>query len=160
MNFLEQLAAEWYRYQGYFVRTNVRTDKLSHGGYAGEMDVLAYEPNKGEFVHIETSTDALRVLDREKRMRRKFNLSHEAYERAFNVKVRQVRKIAVCSSKTKSDGLRWGDIEMKTIKEFLNEIWDTIADTDFIHAAVPETFPLLRMMQMTAWAVKPPQRTK
>ena len=59
MNFLEKLAAEWYEYKGYFVRTNVRFGKRPKGGYIGEMDVVAYNPEKQDFVHIETSTDAI-----------------------------------------------------------------------------------------------------
>jgi len=33
MNFLEGLAAEWYSYSGYFVRTNIKTRKRPKGGY-------------------------------------------------------------------------------------------------------------------------------
>jgi len=112
MNFLESLAAEWYGYRGYFVRSNVRTEKLPRGGYAAELDVLAYSPTEGELVHVETSSDALVWPEREKRMKRKFRLPHEAYERIFNVRVGKVRKIAVCGYSYQSNGLKWGDIEV------------------------------------------------
>ncbi len=42
MNFLEQLAAEWFEYTGYFVRANARARKRSAGGWDMELDVLAY----------------------------------------------------------------------------------------------------------------------
>ncbi len=51
MNFLEQLVAEWYRYTGHFVRTNVRFEKRAKGGWAGEMDILAYLPERGNVSH-------------------------------------------------------------------------------------------------------------
>ncbi len=36
-NFLEQLVAEWYEHQGYFVRRNVQVGKRTKGGYEGEL---------------------------------------------------------------------------------------------------------------------------
>ncbi len=33
MNFLQQLASEWYRHEGYFVRTNVKALKRLKGGW-------------------------------------------------------------------------------------------------------------------------------
>src|SRR5437016_5364675 len=44
VNFLEQLVAEWYEYQGYFIRRNVRVGKLAAGGYECELDVVAFHP--------------------------------------------------------------------------------------------------------------------
>jgi len=32
MYFLEELVAQWYEYNGYFARTNIKFDKLKHGG--------------------------------------------------------------------------------------------------------------------------------
>ncbi len=58
MNFLEQLAAEWYGYRGYFCRTNIRFGKTGHGGHIGEMDVIAYHPKTREFIHVECSSDS------------------------------------------------------------------------------------------------------
>ncbi len=156
MNLLESLAAEWYGYRGYFVRSNVRTEKLSHGGYASELDVLAYSPTKGELVHIETSSDALVWTKREERMKRKFKLHHSTYEKVFNVKVGKVKKIAVCGTSYDSKGLKWGDIEVKTIREFVKEIWEELSAIDLMRQAVPESYPLLRVIQMSAWATKKP----
>jgi len=41
MNFLEQLVAEWYEWQGYFVCVNRKYGKRPGGGWTGEADVLA-----------------------------------------------------------------------------------------------------------------------
>lgn len=57
-NYLEQLAAEWYEYQGYFVRRNIRVGLRKQGGYEGELDVVAFHPGRVALVHIETSMDA------------------------------------------------------------------------------------------------------
>ena len=42
MNHLEQLVGEWYEYNGYFVRRNVRVEKRLKGGFEGELDVLLF----------------------------------------------------------------------------------------------------------------------
>lgn len=160
MNFLESLAAEWYGYNGYFVRSNVRTNKLPQGGYGAELDVLAYSPTEKELVHIETSSDALVWPEREKRMRKKFRLPHEVYEKVFNVKVEKVRKIAVCGFSYQSNGLRWSDIEVKTVREFICEIWEALSAIDYMRKCVPESYPLLRAIQMSAWAMKKPGRAR
>jgi len=154
VNFLEQLAAEWYNYQNYFVRTNVRTEKLPHGGHSGEMDVLAYEPHTRELIHIETSSDAWPLKKREEVMRQKMRWSHEQYERALGVDVGKVRKIAVCGPSISSDGLRWGDIEVISISEFIRSIHAVVSKTPYMRSAVPEKYPLLRTMQITAWALR------
>ena len=57
-NYLEQLVAEWYEYQGYFIRRNVLVGKREQGGYECELDVVAFHPETKQLVHIEPSTDA------------------------------------------------------------------------------------------------------
>ena len=52
-NYLEQLVAEWYEYQGYFIRRNVMVGKLPGGGYEGELDIVAFHPEKKHLLHIE-----------------------------------------------------------------------------------------------------------
>lgn len=153
MNFLESLAAEWYSYQKYFIRTNVRVMKREKGGWGGELDILAYSPKENKFIHIETSGDALRLKDREARIRKKFDLPHKEYERNFHQKVDAIKKIAIVGFGKRSKS-KWGDIEVKTIREFMLEIWKELSSKSFIHESVPENFPLLRTIQMAAWAIK------
>lgn len=46
MNFLEELVAEWYRYKGFFVQTNIKYGLREHkGGYEGEIDIVILDPN-------------------------------------------------------------------------------------------------------------------
>ena len=55
MNFLEQLAAEWYEYQGFFVRRNIKFGGAagkSTGGHSGEIDIIAYKPKNRILLHI------------------------------------------------------------------------------------------------------------
>jgi hypothetical protein len=63
MNFLEQLAAEWLEYQGYFVRRNVHVGKRLKGGYVCELDVVGFHPGKQLLVHVDANIATL-ALDR------------------------------------------------------------------------------------------------
>lgn len=72
-NHLEQLIAEWYEYQGYFVRRNILVGKRAKGGYECELDIVAFHPLTKHLVHIEPSLDANSWAVREARFKRKFD---------------------------------------------------------------------------------------
>ena len=93
-------------------------------------------------------------------MRRKFKLPHQEYEKVFKVKIKKVRKIAICGFSLTNDGRHWGDIEVMTVREFIRTIHEALAQIDPMKQAVPENYPLLRAIQMTAWATKIPASTR
>ncbi len=150
MNFLEQLVAEWYEYNGYFVRLNPRTRKRQKGGFDVELDVLAYSPSDQRLIHIETSGDANSWQERKERfLNKKFLLSREEYQLLIGSSVNVIEKIAIVGwSSTKSD-LNWGDdIKVVLIPQLLEEITSKLREIFPLKQAVPEGFPLLRAMQM------------
>jgi hypothetical protein len=152
MNFLESLVAEWYEYSGYFVRSNPRTRKRQKGGWDVELDVLAYSPSDQRLIHIEASSDASSWQERKERfLNKKFILSREEYETLIGIgsTINAIEKVAIVGwSSTKSD-LNWGDdIRVKLIPQFLQEIITKLRETSPLKQAVPESFPLLRAMQM------------
>jgi hypothetical protein len=44
MSHLEDLLCEYYQWQGYIVRRNIKVGRLDHGGWEGELDIVAYHP--------------------------------------------------------------------------------------------------------------------
>ncbi len=168
-NFLEQLAAEWYEYKGYFVRTNLKFGRNAdgRGGHVGEIDVIAYEPKSKDFIHIETSTDALSFSKRKKVFEKKFRDARRYYLEVFPFKRINIRpkQIAIVgfnlnpSSKTASwkssapDGSLWEDIKIEVIHipMFLKQISAELKDKDPQRDAIPETYPLLRAIQYSAF---------
>jgi hypothetical protein len=151
MNFLEQLSAEWYGYQGYFVRTNVKVNKRAKGGWDNELDVLAFWAQNGELVHIESTWDAEPWPKRKARfVTKKFVYSQSQYEEIVGAKIPRVRKIALVGlgRSTKSD-LNWGSgVEVLLIPNFIASVAKELAQKDPLKDVVPEGFPRLRAMQL------------
>lgn len=150
MNFLEQILAEWYEYEGYIVRSNVKARKRTKGGWDVELDVLAYDPSNGILLHIETSGDADSWAERKRRfLTKKFILKSEEYEAIIGCKVNKIKKIAVVGyvRSTKAD-LNWGqDIKVLLIPDLMTRIAEKLRSQNPMQEAVPEGFPILRAVQ-------------
>ena len=154
MNFLEQLAGEWFTYKGYFVRTNIKLNKRSKGGWGNELDVLAYSAKASELIHVESTWDANSWAERKERFqKKKFVYTHAEYERLVGAKIARLRKVALvglCQS-AKSE-LDWGEsIEVMLIPHFIASIAKELATKDPLKDIVPEGFPRLRAMQFALW---------
>lgn len=72
-NYLEQMVAEWYEYQGYFIRRNVLVSRRERGGFESELDVVAFHPGSRHLVHVEASMDFDSWDRRESRYAQKFS---------------------------------------------------------------------------------------
>ncbi|GGH46383.1 hypothetical protein GCM10008014_09020 [Paenibacillus silvae] len=148
MNFLEQLASEYYTYRGNFVRTNIKFNKRTNGGYDGEIDVLAFDTLTNSLTHIETSTDAQTIADRKVKFARKFNLTLNDYNKILNTSATNLIQIAVVGfTKTKIDF--GAGIVHKTVPEFIKEINGHLDGKNPMKEAVPESFLLLRAIQFS-----------
>lgn len=148
MNFLEALAAEWYSWRGYFVRTNLKFGKRQRGGWEGEMDVVAFRPTKRELVHIETSMDGDRWKDRKKRLQRKFEAAEKHWDKLFSFEIQKIQRIAVVGySRSGNKGRLGRNIEVKSLPQFVAEICRCLQKTPPLKRAIPETLPHLRAMQ-------------
>lgn len=145
MNFLEELVAEWYQYRGYFVRRNVKIGKLGHGGYEGEMDVLAFSQDLKEFLHIEASTDSLTWDRRRERFLKKFQAADKQYKALFGR--RPDHRIVIVGLGRSAKQEFGPGIETRLIPEFVAEVSAHLAKKNPLREAVPEGFPLLRAIQ-------------
>ncbi|TCZ85031.1 hypothetical protein [Lysobacter sp. N42] len=83
MNWLEQLVAEWYEYQGYFVRRNVLVGRRANGGWECELDVVAFHPGLRPLVHIEPSMDSNSWEVRAQRYARRFEAGRRHIPKLF-----------------------------------------------------------------------------
>ena len=149
MNFLEQLVSEWYSYRGYYVRTNVMVGPREAGGYEGELDVVAFHPETGKIVHVETSMDAMSWDKRRERFARKFELGQRYIPELFGFIKQRAKQVAVFGfPRTTRDKQRLGeDVQVYLMPKLIDEIAEELSKTTVETGAVPETFPLLRAMQ-------------
>ena len=152
-NHLEQLAAEWYEYRGYFVRRNVRVGPRAQGGHEGELDIVAFDPRKVALVHIETSGDADSWAERERRFAKKF-LTGEKHIRALfhglpkKTPIEKIAIFAVVGSRKNHKSVGGGKI--KFLDEFVADILADLEDISWFKRAVPEQYPLIRTLQIVS----------
>ena len=148
-NYLEQLVAEWYEYQGYFVRRNVLVGKRDAGGHEGELDIVAFNPVKSHLVHIEPSMDADSWKQREDRYKRKFDTGKKYIPKMFaGFKLPQeIEQIALLVFASKKNHSTLGGGKIMLITELLRDIFATLRNKALATEAVPEHLSILRSFQ-------------
>ncbi len=156
-NHLENLVAEWYQFQGFFVRRNVQVGKRPEGGYECELDIVAFHPGRRSLVHIEPSLDADSWAERERRYRKKFKAGRDHIPSLFQgidlpLPPEQIA-LFVYGGRGERATLAGGRILL--VKEFLAEIWEVVRRRRLAEAAIPEEYPLLRTLQFAAQYLGP-----
>lgn len=151
-NFLEQLTCEWYEYEGYFVRRNIRVGKRSKGGHECELDVVAFHPKTRHLVHIEPSMDADSWATRETRYKKKFDAGRKHIPALFDGiqlpdEIEHV-ELLVFASTSNRKMLAGGRILM--FDQFLAQILNRVGKESIAKSAVPEQFALLRTLQFVS----------
>jgi len=154
-NHLEDLVAQWHELRGYFVRRNIPVSKLAAGGYAGELDVVAFHPVRREIVHYECSTDASSWEKREQKFKKKLEWGRREIPKIFEglttgqEAFKQFVVLVVCGRAPRTVAgvpvIQSGTL----IKEILTEL---VANWPMDRRAVPEQLPLIRTLQLVTRA--------
>ena len=149
-NHLEDLVAQWYEYKEYFVRRNVLVGKRAKGGWAGELDVVVFDPRTRAIKHIETSGDSDRWDVREKRFRHKFEMGRQHIPGLFKGlgDIGEIESIAVLSNVGGTSVKSVGGGRVVPLRVFLEPLVDELKKQPWLRQAVPESFPLIRTIQM------------
>jgi len=159
MNLLEQLVSEWYEYRGYYVLRNVRVGLLQKGGYAGELDVVAFNPEDKKVVHIEPSNDALSWAKREVKYKMKFEMGKKhipSLLKGFKISNKNsFQQIALFGAGGRGGRETIAGGKILLIQDLLTEIFSVLKNKKMQSRAVPEKFPLLRTLQYVATHKKP-----
>jgi len=151
MNHLEKLTRQYYDWNGYIVKGNVKVGRLAHGGWGGELDIVAYNPQINHLVHVEPSIDAHSWKKREERFDKKFKFGRDyIYDDVFpwlSPKKTKLEQIAILITSSRRD-LAGGNII--SIDEFIKIITGEISALGIMSkSAIPEEYDLLRTIQMT-----------
>ena len=151
-NYLEQLAAEWYEFQGYFIRRNVWVGKRKAGGYECELDVVGFHPETKHLIHIEPSMDAASWATREKRYSKKFKAGPKHIPGLFSGLdiPKDVEQIAILVFASTKNRKTLGGGKIVHLSEFLSEIYASISTKDIFGNMVPEQYSILRSFQFTS----------
>jgi len=157
-NHLEDLVAEWYEFNGYFVRRNVQVGKRPKGGYECELDVVAFHPAERRLVQVEPSLDAHTWAEREARYSKKFAAGRKYIPALFAgldlpSEIEQVA-ILVFASTSSRQTLAGGRILL--IGDFMRQVRAGLAKRSVARAGISEQFPLLRTLLFAAqyWNVE------
>ncbi len=148
-NYLEQLVAEWYEYQGYFVRRNVLVGKRSKGGYECELDVVALHPSQQHLVHIEPSMDANSWAERERRYKKKFVAGRKYIPQIFAgmPKPQDIDQIALLVFASKKNRQTLGGGTILLANELIETIFSSLTGQRIESKAIPEHLAILRTFQ-------------
>jgi hypothetical protein len=151
-NHLEQLVAEWYEYQGYFVRRNIKVGRRAKGGYEGELDIVALHPERRHLVHIETSLDALPWATRDQKFRRKFDAGTKYIPGLFTGidMPAEIDSVAILVFASNRNRASLGGGRLMIASELYEEIIRTLAHTSIRTGMIDEQKPLLRTLQFVA----------
>ena len=149
MNFLETLLAEWFEYKGFFVRRNVRVGKRSGGGHDGELDVVAFHPEKKLLIHVECSMDADSWKERERRLHKKFEVGRKHIPVLFKgLNAPDVPlQIAVYGYGSDPKHRQFEDAKLFHVKDVLADIAVELFSKPVAREAVTESFSMLRTVQ-------------
>lgn len=151
MNHLEKLTRQYYEWKGYLVKGNVKVGRLSHGGWGGELDIVAYNPQTDHLIHIEPSIDAHSWAKREERFEKKFRYGREfVYKDVFpwlspEIPLEQIAMLITSSRKELCGG------KVISIDEFIKQVKEEITALGIMAKnAIPEEFDLLRTIQLVS----------
>jgi len=156
-NFLEQLVAEWYEYNGFFVKRNFWYGEQGKGGGKPDMDVLAIHPRDKAFVHIETSGDMVALQKIFATISDKFENASDYYKKLVSEDFK-IERIAVIAATQEIDASlkenRKTNFSTKTLLDLMREIVRELDDKNPASSMVPENWPILRGIQFALWAQK------
>lgn len=158
-NHLETLISQYYDWKGWVVRKNVRVGRRDRGGYAGELDVVVYDPESGKVIHYEPSTDASTWEQRGAKYKRKFEMGRQYISKDVLPWLKpgfELEQIAVFF-RVPTHRRSFQGAKAISIDELVKLIRDEITTRGRVGKnAIPEQYDLLRTIQLVVCGyVKP-----
>jgi len=157
VNHLEQLIAEWLEFKGYFVRRNVRVGRRLKGGYEGELDIVAYNPQDNRLLHVEPSITPMSWEKREIKYKKKFDVGKKYIVRELFPWIphnKEFEQWAVFLGQNVDRSTIGGG----TVKPFYELLKEITADVKKVGSptrrVIPEQFLLLRTIQFTVYVME------
>lgn len=151
MTHLEQLIFEYYDWQEYIVKHNIKVGKRLKGGYEMELDIIAYNPKTNHLIHIEPSLDTDSWEIRTHRFKKKF----EAGKKYILMDIfkwlkgdAKIEQLAIFVTHPKNKDIVAGG-QIMSVDELMKQIKDAIEKHGRMgNKSIPEQYPLLRTVQL------------
>lgn len=153
MNYLEQLVSEWYQYQGCFVKTNVRITNGKTKSVRHELDVMAYNYKTNECFHVEATTSTHKSGDG-RRIDRFKNANYKGIFGGINLPKKITKRVIFLHNRSDITIYDKNGICALNMLQFLNEINAVLKEKSIGSDIVPESFPLIRTIQIVLKAQK------
>jgi len=151
MEYIEQLAREWYEHQGYFVRRDLWVGLEADGSYECELCIVAFHPTRRHVVHIEPSFDVLIWHEKEQHFQSKFDAGRKYLHRLFVGEPRvDIEQIALLMENVDTHASTIGGGKLLFVADLLTQILHQLSRSDVSAAMVPEQWPLIRTLQLVA----------
>ncbi len=148
-NHFEQLVCEWYEYQGYLVRRNVRVGIPMGGGSGRELDCVAFHPKHKHLIHAEVGWDFDSYADRDRRYTTKFEAGRQYARAVFDGLPLPDILDQVAFQVQGSRGISTlGGSPVILLSELLKRITDELVNRSIMNSVVPEGMPLLRTIHV------------
>lgn len=149
MTWLEQLVREYYAIQGYWVRTNVMYGPLSHGGYTGEADVLAFEPHHRVLVHLELSMGSESWEKKTAIFTEKFAKAEPFYDEMVPHVFERKKQVAITGWSLSPAPIVIPGVQIWTLGQFMPKVVELVTSRFRGSKSPPEQYPLLRAVYFT-----------
>lgn len=148
-NHLEQLLAEWYEYQGYYIKRNVMVGKRVKGGFECELDIIAYNPKTKHLIQLEPSLDTNSWATRERRFRKKFDAGKKYIKEQFSGFdiPNEPEQVAIFRSVPDLEHNVLAGGQVKSAGDFLHAIFLELRTKRLKKQAVSEHLTILRSFQ-------------
>lgn len=103
-------------------------------------------------VHIEYSTDSSTWKDRQARFRKKFFNADRNYKKLFPFHEKELVKIAIVGFHKDRGKFDFGpNVTIILIPDFIQKITNELKNKNPMQDAIPESYPLLRVIQYSAF---------
>ena len=146
MNFLEELLSEWYEYYyDCFIKKNI---SFGEGKNTEEIDILAYNPEKGIVYHIETINFVKSKKKQKEEILKKFENAEKYYKKILNLPEYKIEKIVVVDDVKRVDNvleeLFTKNIKVVAVEEIITDICAELLSQKNSYCLVPEKYSLIR----------------
>ncbi len=151
MDYLRQLAREWYEYHGYFVRRALPVGTTPDGAWECALDIVALHLGRHHVIHIEPSFTVTPLTHHSIQFQQKFDAGKKYLHRLFNFPPRlHIEQIALIENFSDPPLKTIGGGRVLYLNDLVSHLLKRFAELGPRAESVPTQWPLLRTLQLAS----------